>query len=53
MTIKGCDISEVQQHIDFDWLVQQGSNLSSSNAGEGNKGNLMFEWNVLVRERQD
>lgn len=36
--IKGCDISEVQQVVDFNWLVQQGIQFVIVKCFEGNKG---------------
>jgi lysozyme len=47
MTIKGVDISEVQQTVDFHWLVQQGIQFVIVKCFEGNKGlDGHFEKNV-------
>lgn len=47
--IKGCDISEVQGHVDFNWLVSQGIQFVIVKCYEGNKGkDPMYEKNIAA-----
>jgi lysozyme len=47
MTVRGVDISEVQQHVDFNWLVKQGFQFVIVKCFTGNDGkDPFYERNV-------